>query len=121
MARSLWGSLGLAVVVLTLGVLTAAITPATTQAQNCNALSPSGSDDWPNIDTCLRTTNRVMLSAGKFKISQPIVFPRVTGVMLSGAGNSDNGTVIVPGVNEPSATTPNLSSLKVQGGVSLCP
>ena len=58
LARSLWGSLGLAVVVLTLGVLASA-TPATAQAQNCNALSPSGGDDWPNVFSAVPVVKEV--------------------------------------------------------------
>lgn len=70
------------------------LVPQAAHAQSCDALTPSGGDDAPAINACLANTGRATLAAGTFSLSQPIVFPRLPGVQLRGAGNT--ATVLKP-------------------------
>lgn len=70
-------------------------------AQSCSALVPGtgGADDAATINGCLATSGFARLtantSANPFRLRQPIVFPNnSTGVQLTGAGNTDTGSVL---------------------------
>ena len=63
-------------------------------AQNCNALVPGGGDDAVQINNCLATVGHATLTANTFLINQPIAWPQVSNVSLTGAGK--NATHIVP-------------------------
>ncbi len=61
--------------------------PLAAHAQTgCDGLTPSGGDDAPTINACLANTGRAVLGSGVFRLSRPIVFPRVPGVQLQGVG-----------------------------------
>jgi len=80
-------------------VITASLTfPA--QAQNCSALVPGagGTDDAATINNCLSTQGFATLTANTgsnpFRLYQPIIVPAGTGRQLTGAGNTDSGSVL---------------------------